>query len=301
MLAFITTLRNPLNSADYVRVESLLQDTLASLTQQSSDDYVVIIVGNRRPSFALPKRVVFVEVDFPPPSDHNGPRTGAAAVIWDKGTKIAIGLIAARDFSPDYVMAVDADDFVHRELAAFVQARPGHAGWVIKRGWMYSCTRNAYRLHRRFYRACGTSFIIPYEAYEVPPELHMSATQQQIAEAFGERLEHVLEHGWAFDWWRNHGRMLEPLPFPGAVYRLENGENHSGYELLGPAWPYRSHLYRDFGIRPSKTPASTVWASIGPAALKPNLKLPRPAFVQPRSYLLGYSPPSNPAVRSADA
>ena len=67
MLAFITTLRHPQNAANYDRVEALLQDTLASLTQQTCDDYLVIIVGVRRPAFPLPKRVIFVEVDFPPP------------------------------------------------------------------------------------------------------------------------------------------------------------------------------------------------------------------------------------------
>lgn len=293
MLAFITTLRHPQNSTDYGHVESLLQDTLASLTRQSCDDYIVIIVGNHRPEFPLPKRAVFVEVDFPPPSDHKGPRTGPAPFIWDKGTKTGIGLIAARDFAPDYVMFVDADDFVHRELAAFVHARPGHAGWVLKRGWVYSRRRNAYRLHRRFYRICGTSFIIPFEAYDVPKDLTVSATQQEIADAFGERLENVLIHGWAFNWWRKHGRCLEFLPFPGAVYQLQNGENHSDNELFGPGLPYRSHLYRDFAIRPSKGPALTLWASIGPAALKPDLRVPRPAFLQPKSYLQNYSPPGD--------
>src|SRR6516165_479123 len=87
MLAFITTLRHPQNAADYGRVEALLQDTLASLTQQSSDDYVVIIVGVRRPAFPLPERVVFVGVDFPPPSNFKGPRTGPASVIWDKAPR----------------------------------------------------------------------------------------------------------------------------------------------------------------------------------------------------------------------
>jgi hypothetical protein len=298
MLAFITTLRHPQNSADYGHIEALLQDTLASLTQQSCDEYVVIIVGNRRPAFPLSNRAVFVEVDFPPPSDHKGPRTGRASAIWDKGTKNGVGLIAARDFEPDYVMFVDADDFVHRELAAFAHVRPGHAGWVVKRGWMYSRARNAYKLRRKFYRACGTSFIIPFDAYDVLPHLTVSATQQEIAEAFGERLENILEHGWAFDWWRKHGRILEPLPFPGAVYHVEHGENHSGNGLFGPAVPYRSHLYRDFAIRPSKGPSATLWTSIGPAALKPDLRFQRPMFLQPKSYLQNYSPPGNPVVPS---
>jgi hypothetical protein len=293
MLAFITTLRHPQNSADYGRVETLLQDTLASLTRQSRDEYVVIIVGNRRPAFPLPERVVFVEVGFPPPSDVRGPRTGRAAVIWDKGTKNGIGLVAAREFGPDYVMFVDADDFVHRELAAFVNARPGQPGWFVKRGLVYSRARNAYRSRRGFYRACGTSFIIPFDAYDVPPQLTVSATQREVAEAFGERLENILEHGWAFDWWRRHGRILVPLPFPGAVYHVEHGENHCDNALFGPALPYSPRLHQDFGIRPSKARAATLWTAIGPAALKPDLRFQRPAFLQPKSYLQGYSPPES--------
>lgn len=302
MLSFITTLRHPQNSADYGRVESLLQDTLASLARQSCDDYVVIIVGNRRPSFPLPARVTFVEVDFPPPSDLNGPRTGRAAVIWDKGTKTAVGLIAARALRPDYVMPFDADDFVHREVTAFASAHPGSPGWVITRGWVYSRARNAYALRRKFFRICGTSFIVPFEAYQVPPGLSVSASQSEIAEAFGERLENILEHGYAYDWFAEHGRDLKPLPFTGAVYQVDTGENHSGNALVGPALPYHSHLYRDFAIRPSRTPASTLWASFGPPAFKPDptFRFPRPTGRGQRrvSYLKGYSPPSDPAVRS---
>jgi len=298
MLAFITTLRHPHNSASYRHVESLLQDTLESLTRQSCDDYVAIIVGNRRPSFPMPQRAVFVEVDFPPPSDINGPRTGRASVIWDKGTKTAIGLVAARDHRPDYVMAIDADDFVRRDLTAFVHDHDGHNGWVVKRGWVYSRARNAYRLRRRFYRVCGTSFIIPFDAYDVPAGLTVSSPQHDIAEAFGERLEKILEHGYAFDYWRKHGRTLKPLPFPGAVYHMDTGENHSDNELFGPALPYRDHLYRDFAIRPSRTPSSSLWAAIGPAALKPDLRFQLPMFLQPKSYLQDYSPPGNPSAPS---
>jgi hypothetical protein len=303
MLAFITTLRRPQNSADYGRVESLLQDTLASVTRQSCDDYVVIIVGNRRPAFALPERAAFFEVDFPPPSEHKGPRIGPASVIWDKGTKTAIALIAARAFQPEYVMPLDADDFVHREIAAFAQARPDRAGWAVTRGWVYSRAGNAYAFRRKFFRICGTSFIVPFEAYEVPAGLTVTATQQEIATAFGERLENLLEHGYAFDWWREHGRRLEPLPFAGAVYQVDTGENHSGNALVGPALPYRPRLYRDFAIRPSKSPASTLWASLGPAAFKPDLefKLRRPAFLRTKrriSCLDSCSPPSDPAVAS---
>lgn len=296
MLAFVTTLRHPLNSADYNRVEALLRDTLASITRQTCDDYVVIIVGNRRPSFALPPRMHFVEVDFPPPSLDGAPQTGNAPAVWDKGTKIGIGLIAAREFGPEYVMQVDADDFVHRDLVAFVRDRPGHPGWVFKRGVMYSRSRNAYTRQRKLFRICGTSFVVPLDAYEVPAELTVTSNQQEVAAGFGDALEQVLgNHRYSLEWWQDRGRRLEPLPFSGAVYHVDTGENHSGNELLGPARPYRPHLARDFGINASKGAMSTVWSAVGPAALKPDLPPRLPSFISPRPrtpYLQGYSPPA---------
>jgi len=295
VLAFVTTLRHPHNSADYDRVEALLRDTLASVTRQTCSDYVVIIVGNRKPSFALPARTQFVEVDFSPPSLDGAPQTGKAPGVWDKGTKVGVGLIAAREFGPEYVMQVDADDFVHRDLVSFVSGHPGHPGWVLKRGVMYSRSRNCYTLQRKLFRICGSSFIVPLDAYEVPEDLTVNATQQQIAAAYGDGLEQVLgNHRYSLEWRQDRGRVLEPLPFSGAAYQVDTGENHSGNELLGPALPYRPHLERDFGINASKGAVSTVWSSVGPAALKPDLPPRLPSFMSPRPrtpYLHGYSPP----------
>ena len=295
MLAFVTTLRHPRNSADYERVESLLQETLASITRQTCDDYVILIVGNRRPRFPLPARTHFVEVDFPPPSPRSGPQTGLPPIIWDKGTKAAIGLVAAREFSPDYVMFVDADDFVHRGLAAFCRDHPGAPGWVIKRGWMYSRARNAYAPKWKLFRICGSTYIVPLDAFAVPAELTCGASQRDIFDSLGGLFETVLgEHRYALEYWREQGRELAPLPFRGTVYQVDTGENHSGNVLLGPGMPYHSRLARDFGIQASKGPASTVWSSIGPAALRPDMRLPaRPAFLRSKaSHLADYSPPT---------
>ncbi|MEZ0050767.1 hypothetical protein ABIA30_001765 [Mycobacterium sp. MAA66] len=283
MLAFITTLRHPVNTADYGRAEAFLQGTLASIANQSSDEYVTIVVGNQRPSFTLPDRTHFVEVDFPAPTGHRGPRTGMAPFIWDKGTKIGVGLAAARAFAPEYVMFVDSDDFVHRDIAAFTHANPGHDGWMIARGWMYSRSRNAYALRRNLFRICGSSFILPLEAYQVSPDLTIASTQHEIADAFGDdQMEEILAgHRYAVQWWRERGRMLEPLPFPGAVYQVDTGENHSGSMLLGPALPYRPHLLDDFGLHPSLPRGASLWSAFGLPAFRPDFRPRRPAFMRP--------------------
>jgi len=268
MLAFITSLRHPQNSADYGRVEELLRETLDSVTQQTSDDFVVIVVGNKRPDFALPDRVHFVPVDFAPPAPPTGPRTERAPFVWDKGTKIGVGLLAAREFAPDYVMIFDADDFVHADLAAYVARRPGHPGWVVERGWMYSRLRNAYRPQNEFNRTCGTCYILPMDAYGVPADIDVTASQEQVAAGFGERLEAMLgAHRHAVAWHAERGRILAPLPMRAAVYHVDTGENHSGKAMRGLARPLDRGFRRRFRIAPQRGPVSTLWSSVGPVAI----------------------------------
>jgi len=269
MLAFITTLRHPQNSVSYGRVEELLKATLISVAQQTSEDFVVIVVGNKKPDFQLPKHTHFIHVDFPPPAPPTGAKTAREPFVWDKGTKLGIGLIAAREFSPTHVMSFDADDFVHRSLATTVHSQPDHPGWVVHDGWMYSRARNSYVRQREFNRTCGTSFIIPFEAFGVPEQLSIAASQAQVAEAFGERLSAIMgAHRNAESWYRAHDRELEPFPYPAAVYHVDTGENHSGKTLAsGIARPLNAAMQRDFGIPASRGLLSTLWAAFGPRAV----------------------------------
>jgi hypothetical protein len=273
VLAFITSLRHPQNSAEYGRVEQLLKETLDSVTAQTTDEFVAIVVGNRRPRFDLPARAHFVGVDFPPPSAHGGPRTPMTSFVWDKGTKIGIGLVAARAFDPDYVMIFDADDFVHRDLASFVSRHAGGDGWVIDRGYMFSRRRLAYRGQARFNRVCGTCHIVSYDTYRVPEWLSVHATQDEVELAFGERLRRIMgAHRDGLEWFSEHGVTLSPLPFPGAVYQVDTGENHSGKQMTGAARPLGPKLSQTFGIPRRSGHARTLWGAIGPRSIAETLR-----------------------------
>jgi hypothetical protein len=268
MLAFVTSLRHPDNATDYARIEELLQETLASIAGQSADDYVVIVVGNRQPSFSLPDRVTFVPVDFAPPEAVNGPHADRDGFVRDKGTKIGVGLLAARSYNPSHVMIFDADDFVHRDLTRFVSEHADGDGWVIDKGWVYSRARNGYRRQDAFHRTCGTSYLIPFDAYRVPEHLSVSATQQEVLEGYGEVLPNIMgAHRNAVQWHRDQGRVLQPLPFRGAVYHVDTGENHSGKRLPGVLRPWSPGLQNAFAIASSRGRAATLWATMGPVAV----------------------------------
>ncbi|MGW0158728.1 glycosyltransferase family 2 protein [Mycobacterium sp. NPDC003323] len=283
MLVFITSLRHPANTPNYRRTEGYFRDTLASVGNQSSDDYAIVVVGNERPSFRLPPRVHFVEVDFPPPTEFAGQMNDLAQHLWDKGTKLGIGLSAARSLDPDYTMFFDADDFVHREVAAFVHDHPGCPGWVVRRGFIYSRTRNAYAPRRRLFRICGSSYIVPFSAHEVPADLSTAASQEQVVDAFGiERIDRVIAgHRRALEWWQDYGLNLEPLPFPGVVYHVDTGENHSRSVLAGPALPHSPRLLFDFGVKPTRSRWHAYWSAVGIPAFKPDLRVRPPGFLKP--------------------
>ncbi|WP_395308575.1 glycosyltransferase family 2 protein [Mycobacterium sp. AMU20-3851] len=256
MLAFITSLRHPDNARDYARNERLLKDTLNSIALQTSNDYVVVVVSNVPLSFSVPDRVVSVVVDFPPPAPA-GTHASYQAVVWDKGTKLGIGLIAAREYAPDYVMITDADDFVHRDLVAFTREHAGEPGWYIARGWRYSGKRNVYRSLRAFHLQCGTSYILPFAAYGVPDDVSVGIGQGAVFDIFGDLLATILgSHMRVRQWANRHGYRLAPLPFRGAVHHVDTGENHSGGTLGGIARTATREMRETYGMPPRPVAAS---------------------------------------------
>ncbi len=267
MLAFITSLRHPRNSADYGRVELLLRQTLTSLTAQDNRDFRVFVVGNRLPQFELPPAVQFLPVDFPPPTDMPGPQTGREAVLRDKGTKLAVGLLAAAGQQPCHLMFVDADDYVSRRLAGLAAACPQAPGWVINDGYVYSASSQLVKPVDRFNERCGSSLLLRSSLFDLP-DLPLTSTQDELIDGFGEFTIRDLfgSHRAAVAHFADAGNPLTPVPFPGAVYRVDTGENHSGASLAGFGRPVSGHLHREFGLAVSSSDPQALAASARSAA-----------------------------------
>jgi hypothetical protein len=251
MLAFVTSLRNPLNSNDYGRVEELFRESLASWLRQTDDRFTVIVVGNREPAFSADSRVRFIGVDFPPPSTITGPQTGIPSVLRDKGTKLAIGLAAAREQHAQHILFIDADDFVSRRLAGFVAEHPDADGWRLVFPWRINMERRSIRPH-----AGGTFSIVRADLYP-DPQLPVTASQSELYAGYGDKLER---------WLGSHIHIgtdldLPYLPFGGALYRVGTGESHSGISLGGFGRPVSTRIAEEFGVQPTlKTPGGLLRA-----------------------------------------
>lgn len=242
MVVFITSIRHPHNSHSYGRVLSLLRASLKSVCAQTDQDFRVIVVANQEDhiGFAHPN-VEWLVVDFPPPSEHSGPRTGINAVRRDKGCKYAAGLSRAREYAPDFVMFFDADDLVHREITAFCNARKDESGWYVDHGFVWRHGTHIYGRMEEFYKWCGTCNIVKFDLFNWPRRLSVASSREEIEEILGEDFVHRIlgAHPFTVDYFAARGAPLAPLPFAGAVYVRGTDENHSGlfYGSVLRSWP----------------------------------------------------------------
>jgi hypothetical protein len=209
MLCFVMALKSPAASANWNIVERLFEQTLTSVCNQEDPDFRVIVVCNQVPRLRKPAHhsVQFLVRDLPVPTLN--------ATMLDKWTKIAHGLIVAADLRPDFVMLMDADDLVSRRLAGFANRNKASNGWIFKQGYYWRYSSRWIEWTETF--NCGTNSIVNSRFISFPKEVTNEGIQDclilknghtTIAKAMEER-----------------GTPLEALPFPGAVWVSDHGDN----------------------------------------------------------------------------
>lgn len=215
MLVFVIPLKSQQVAKSWERVSKLLERTLKSVCNQTSPNFRVVVVCHEKPQieFTHP-HIKYIEVDFPVPK-----MATFEDKHTDKGRKILKGLICAREWNPSHTMVVDSDDCVSNRLAEFVNKNSQYTGWFIDKGYRYQ-ERNQliYFKNKDFYTMCGTCNIIRYDLMELPdvPEYNRGYGYYKNYYIDHEKLRGVLAE---------KSIIIEPLPFAGAVYIIESGEN----------------------------------------------------------------------------
>lgn len=221
-VAFIIPVRHPANARDWPRLVERLKQTMRSISAQRSDRWTGVIVANREARLPdLPPGFVAVRVDLPPnplyEMDHSNREAIYEAVRTDKGKRVLSGMLAAR--GARFLMVVDDDDFVSRDLVSFADKHPDSNGWYVEHGYLW--TEGSSFLMRRgaFNTLCGTSHLVRADLFDLP-ERAEDASMDRVKAMMGShiKIEAML---------RDAGHALSPLPFAGAVYRVGHGEAHS--------------------------------------------------------------------------
>jgi hypothetical protein len=222
VVTFIIPVRHQDNSKDWPALVGRLLQTAQSIATQTHPSWrglVVANVGAQIPE--LPNGFEVVRVTYPPNQLHDlgaGDREAMYdAFRWDKGRRVLAGMIAAGPSG--YFMIVDDDDFVSRDITAHAASNYGANGWTIENGYIWSEGGRLAFLHSQFASFCGTSHVIRSDLYTVPASV-ADADEEYVKTMLGShvRIEAILAA---------QGAPLQPLPFPGAIYRVGHAGAHS--------------------------------------------------------------------------
>jgi hypothetical protein len=259
---FLIPLKSEEISRDWNYTVALALRCLDSVFNQSSDSFKVVLSCNRFPYDSTSNNLEIVERDHPIPENWE-------AGHKDKYNKIKQGLIVARESSPCYIMKLDADDLVHKDLVSHVLAR-GKDGYFINKGYIYADGCTWIQKLNKFHGFCGSSNLIRVNPKELPESMEQDSKSFDIL---------CCGHNIFEEFYQSRGKHLYSIPFRSAVYVSATGENHSGHDIKNlrssKAWllgllkrrPLGARLRNKFCLKPLSNYIKHVQQGDAPNAL----------------------------------
>jgi hypothetical protein len=213
MLCFIVPVKSKRVSNDWAYFSKLVERTMRCLCNQDSPDFEIILVCHEVPDMNFSsEKIHTIHVDFEPPhlKEEDTREEGRMKKEIDKAKKIKFGEAYAKKFNPDFLMVVDSDDMISNKIVSYTEQQDKNsAGWYIEKGYNYKEGKNfAFYKNRTFNHLCGSTVIIRHDI---------------LGQLF-------INDPWLFYVHETtvlpNGEKLKPIPFPGGIYSIANGENH---------------------------------------------------------------------------
>lgn len=257
MFFFITTLRHPKNAKNYDSVISLLQLTIESVCNQDTDfPYKLLVVCNQVPSIDVDHdKVEFLAVDYPPPGEGKADKLSLRDMHFDKGIKLAAGMLYMKQFNPSSVFIIDADDWVNKDIVNHVMSLPNTPFWFADTGYLVNYADKKVIRKHGLCRYCGTAFIYDYKKLmsmlNFKSGVKYNAPRESLIEAIDDYpLVSILgNHRFQFSYLQRFNFKIKALPFKSICWILNTGENHSGKTGGYEGLPLTQQVLSEFGIQ----------------------------------------------------
>ena len=212
--AFGIPLRSQASAKDWSSTVHLFRNTVRSILRQTDPDFQVYVCCHEIPTISelTDPRVEVVEAHWI--ADQNFP-------MADKRNKHLAIAQAWGALGGGYLMFVNSDDLVSRNLVAQVRTQRQARGFFVQHGYELDTATGLIQRAPRFHRLCGSSIIVNWSDVELP--------RHDIPPIEDCLYRRVLDIGRArtVDFFADKGDPLTPLPFPAAVYVRNHGDNVS--------------------------------------------------------------------------
>lgn len=233
MLIFITSLKHPKVTKNIQKVYEMLDRALQSIENQTNKDFLVIIVCHEIP--VLKNKYKFVHyliTNLKPPAqtsesliheDNESVQESEKKndlIRLDRGRKYLAGLYFAKKFNPTHIMFFDADDCISSKIVETVVSNLKEKSWMIDKWYIWEEGHKFIIKTKNFHKICGTCFIYSISIFNKLPANENKVKVNWYKNFLG---GHV-NVPWLLE---RENIILSPLPYYGAVYVINNWENHS--------------------------------------------------------------------------
>lgn len=165
----------------------------------------------------------------------------------DKYSKIKLGFASALlDPNSEFMMIVDADDLIHRDVTRYALEHKSPGGHTVTSGYSWTVGQSHFRELGSFHRICGSCNAVRLQQWE--KDLYQKTGNIDC----WDRSTYWLYAGHAnfYKKLRQAGRGTSKFPFRAAVYVVGTGSNISGTKKAGRGViPITDELKAQFGLQ----------------------------------------------------
>lgn len=215
-----------------------LENTIDSIFNQTDSEFRCILACNEKPEFIkeYDSRLEIISLDIPVP-------TNWIEMARDKNWKLLVIAKRIREIlesqSADaregvYIMPVDGDDLLNRNIAAYVKKHPNENGFVSKSGYVDWGRKSYLTKYKNMYTFCGSCNIIKMFMDDLPAELPDSkyCHDKEMAKKLNDLYPIRWDHNIVAEKYAELGKPFAYLPFKSTIYIKNTGENISDLYAL---------------------------------------------------------------------
>lgn len=233
MIVFAIPLRAKETTNDWNGCVKRFNDTLKSIFNQNDNDFKVLVACNEIPLLdrEYDERLEFIITDIPIPEKW-------LEMAIDKSWKLTAISIRIREIllhqeDPNngiYVMLVDADDLLNKNIARYVKNHPNKHGFVSKDGYVYYKGCKKLNIYKDMHTYCGSCNIIKMYLDDLPETYPVSVKlchDIETAKILNKRYPIRFDHNIVVDKYKSDGKPFSILPFRSTIYIKDTGDNIS--------------------------------------------------------------------------
>ena len=211
-----------------------LRQTIGSILNSIDPRFAVVIVGHESPMHYLPKdpRLHFLQYSESAPLAVN---KNIQTIAQDWMGKMQLGRDYAKQKLPsEYVMRMDADDFLSNRVVGFLAQNSEKAAFRISDGWIWNSGARIFiqQLENFDKLWCGSSIILKSAIADLPIQIYELSDRMPVldqAKIGSARTLFTNEfHSFADKALSLHGLDIYKIPFRAAIYRVGNINSVTG-------------------------------------------------------------------------